>query len=211
MNRRSLLFWSLVICLAGGLSLLAAAVQEGAEAPGLSAALAELDRMPRPAAAPTDPAAFLIGSEDVLSVHVWREPELSGPVTVLPDGRISLPLVGQFHAAGLTPEKLARRIEEGLSAYVVSPNVSVSVLTVNSRKYFVAGQVTRPGAYPLVVPTTISQAIAIAGGFRDYADKKNISIQRGASRLKFNYKAFARSKNPPEDILLRPGDQVIVP
>lgn len=161
--------------------------------------------------APVDPARFAIGPEDILSVRVWREPELSGTIVVRPDGRISLPLMGDLEAGGLTPDKLRGRITEGLSKYISNPNVAVSVLTVNSKTYFVSGEVTRSGSYPLVVPTTIMEAIAIAGGFREYADKKSVLIQRGPKRLKFNYKDYIRGKNPSDNILLEPRDHIIVP
>ena len=161
--------------------------------------------------APVDPTTYLIGAEDVLTIRVWREPELSGPVGVRPDGKISMPLIGDVQAVGITPEKLAKNITEGLSKFVTSPEVMVSVAEVNSKKYFISGEIMRPGSYPLVVPTTVLEALAIAGGFRDYADKKGIVVLRGSKRLKFNYKDVIHGKNSQQNVQLESGDHIIVP
>ncbi len=161
--------------------------------------------------APVDPKTYIIGAEDILQVRVWREPDLSGPVGVRPDGMISLPLLGDMKAGGLTPEKLAEQIKEGYRKYVTEPEVMVSVAAVNSKKYFISGEVQRPGSYPLVVPTKVSQALAIAGGFRDWANTKEILILRGPKRYKFNYRDFTRGKSLAQDILLESGDHIIVP
>ena len=144
-------------------------------------------------------------------IRVWREPDLSGPVGVRPDGKISLPLIGELQAAGVTPEKLAEKITEGFSKYVASPEVMVQVASVNSKKYFISGEVMRPGSYPLVVPTTVLEALAIAGGFRDYADRKKIMIMRGPKRYSFNYTEVVKGKNLLQNILLESGDHIIVP
>jgi len=120
-------------------------------------------------------------------------------------------LIGDLQASGLTPEKLAEAIKEGLVKYVTEPEVMVQVASVNSKKYFISGEVQRPGSYPLVVPTTIAEALAIAGGFRDYADTRNILIMRGPKRYKFNFKDFVRGKNPVQNILLESSDHIIVP
>ncbi len=161
--------------------------------------------------APVDPKTYSIGAEDILNIRVWREPDLSGPVGVRPDGKISLPLLGDVQAGGLTPEALAAALTGAFSKYVTSPEVMVSVATVNSKKYFLSGEVQRPGSYPLVVPTTVAEALAIAGGFRDYANKKNVLIMRGPKRYKFNYKDFERGRNMTQNILLENGDHIIVP
>jgi len=161
--------------------------------------------------APVDPRTYVIGAEDILMIRVWREPDLSGPVGVRPDGKISLPLIGELQAAGVTPEKLAEKITEGFSKYVASPEVMVQVASVNSKKYFISGEVMRPGSYPLVVPTTVLEALAIAGGFRDYADRKKIMILRGPKRYSFNYTEVVKGKNLLQNILLESGDHIIVP
>ncbi len=172
---------------------------------------AEDEALKKSVGAPVDPKTYVIGAEDILQIRVWREPDLSGPVGVRPDGKISMPLVGDLQAGGLTPEKLAETIKEVLVKYVTEPEVMVSVASVNSKKYFVMGEVNRPGQYPLVVPTTISQALTVAGGFRDYADTKNVLILRGPKRYKFNYRDWVRGKNPMQNILLESGDQIVVP
>jgi polysaccharide export outer membrane protein len=171
----------------------------------------EEEALKKAVGAPVDPSTYVVGAEDVLQIRVWREPDLSGPVAVRPDGKISMPLIGDLQAGGNTPLRLAEMIKEGLVKFVTEPEVMVSVLAVNSKKYFVIGEVNRPGQYPLVVPTTISQALTIAGGFREYADTKNVLILRGPKRYKFNYRDWARGRNPTQNILLDSGDEIIVP
>lgn len=162
--------------------------------------------------APLDPHAYVIGAEDVIFVRVWREAELSGQFSVRPDGKISLPLINEVVAAGLTPEKLSAKIAADLSACcMVKPEVTVSVQQVNSKKYYIQGEVQKPGAYPLLVPTTILEALVNAGGFREFANKKKIIILRKTERLRFNYNEVIKGKNPEQNTLLRPGDQIIVP
>lgn len=158
-----------------------------------------------------DPKTYVIGPEDVLFVAVWREPELSGDRAVRPDGKISLQLIGEVQAAGLTPEQLGANVAEGLSKYMTRPEVTVSVQQVNSKKYFISGEVLRPGAYPLLNPTTVLQALVNAGGFRDFANTKKIIILRGDKRFKFNYKDVIKGKNMEQNILLENGDQIIIP
>ena len=183
--------------------------KESAAAP--PAPTAEDEQLRKTVGAPIDPKTYLIGAEDILNIRVWREPDLSGPVGVRPDGKISLPLLGDVQAGGETPEKLARVLTEAFSKFVTSPEVMVSVAAVNSKKYFVSGEVGRPGSYPLVVPTSVAEALAIAGGFRDYADKKNVIIMRGPKRYKFNYRDFERGRSLQQNIPLENGDHIIVP
>ncbi|MCS6953969.1 MAG: polysaccharide biosynthesis/export family protein [Bryobacterales bacterium] len=160
---------------------------------------------------PVDPKSYIIGPDDILVIRVWREPDLSGAVGVRPDGKISLPLIGEIQAGGMTPATLAERITEGFSKYINNPEVIVQVAAVNSKKYFISGEVQRPGSYPLVSPTTVLAAIAIAGGFRDYADRKNIIIMRGPKRFKFNYNDVIKGKRVEQNLLLENGDHIIVP
>jgi len=166
----------------------------------------------RAAAGPAvDPKTFIIGAEDMLVVRVWREPELSGQFMVRPDGKISLPLVNEVQAAGQTPEQLTASIAQGLSKFMNHPEVAVVVSQVNSRKYYIQGEVGRPGAYPLVVPTTVLEALSNAAGFREFANTKKIVILRnGKERLLFNYKEVTKGKHTDQNILLQPGDQIIV-
>ena len=161
--------------------------------------------------APVDPKTYVIGAEDNLAIEVWKEPNLSRTVLVRLDGKISLPLLGEVQAGGLTPEQLAVGLTASLSEYMTAPNVVVSVSAVNSKKYFVIGEVQKPGSYPLVLPTTVLQALAMAGGFKEYADTKNVQILRKTERLRFNYKDFVRGKDDAQNILLESGDQLIIP
>jgi len=160
---------------------------------------------------PVDPTSYVIGPEDILFVAVWREPELSGERAVRPDGKISLQLIGEVQAAGLTPEQLGTTVAEGLSKYMTRPEVTVAIKQVNSKKYFISGEVLRPGAYPLLNPTTVLQALVNAGGFRDFANTKKIIILRGDQRFKFNYKEVIKGKRMEQNILLNNGDQIIIP
>lgn len=162
-------------------------------------------------AAAVDPKAYLIGAEDLISIRVWKEPENSGQFVVRPDGKISIPLIGEVQAAGLTPEKLSMSIAEGLQKVMVHPEVTVGVEKVNSKKYFIQGEVNRPGSYPLVIDTTVLEALVNAGGFREFANTKRIVILRGSERLRFNYNEVTKGKKMEQNILVKPGDQIIVP
>ena len=168
-----------------------------------------------PASGPAIPDSYVIGPEDVLGVVFWREPDLSGDVTVRPDGRISLPVIGEMEAAGLTPDVLRQRVQERAGKYLTDVNVAVVVRQINSRKIFVTGQVTTPGTYPLAAPRTVMQALALAGGLTEFADSKNITILRTAGgrpqSFKFNYKDVSKGKGLEQNILLQPGDTVVVP
>jgi polysaccharide export outer membrane protein len=167
-----------------------------------------------PAGVPTAPD-YVIGPDDVLTVIVWREKDISGDVAVRPDGKISLPLVNDVQAAGLTPEQLRVQVTEAASKFVEEPNVTVVVKAINSRKIFVTGQVSKPGPYPLLGAMTIMQALSVAGGVAEYADSENISILRmvGGKQesFRFNYKEVSKRKNLKQNIELKPGDTIIVP
>jgi polysaccharide biosynthesis/export protein len=161
--------------------------------------------------APVDSNTYVIGAEDVLSISVWHEPELTRQVVVRPDGKITLPLVNELPAAGLTTARLSETISQALLKYMNAPEVNVSVQQVNSKKYYIQGEVLKPGSYPLVVPTTVMEGLANAGGFKDFANTKKIAILRGTERLRFNYKEVRGGKRLDQNILLQPGDQIIVP
>jgi len=161
--------------------------------------------------AAVDPTSFVIGPEDVLYLQVWREPDFSRQLVVRPDGKITLPLVKEMQAAGKTPDALSQEIAKALSEYIKSPEVSVTVLQVNSKKYFITGEVNRPGSFPLAVPTTVLEALTNAGGFREFANLKKIVILRKGQRLKFNYKQVIKGKGQDQNILLENGDYIIVP
>ncbi|RPI08671.1 MAG: hypothetical protein EHM65_10035 [Acidobacteriales bacterium] len=213
MHRRTLLSLGAVLCLFMALPLsVAQSTQEKRDAQTQAApARTDDEELRKAVGAPVDPKTYIIGPEDVLTIRVWREPELSGPVAVRPDGMISLPLLNDVQAGGLTPDKLAENLKQGFTQYVTEPEVLVQVAQVNSKKYFVIGEVGRPGMYQLVVATTISQALAIAGGFREYADTKKILILRGPKRYEFNYRDWVRGKNLGQNILLENGDQIVIP
>jgi polysaccharide export outer membrane protein len=158
-----------------------------------------------------DPKTFSLGPEDIISVRVWREAELSGQMVIRPDGKITMPLIRDVDASGITPEQLAARITEALSQYLTNPQVLVQVLAVRSKRYMISGEILRPGAYPLAVSTTVFEAITMAGGFRDFANKKKITIVRGDKRLRFNYNDVVKGKNRTQNVQLENGDKIIVP
>jgi polysaccharide export outer membrane protein len=158
---------------------------------------------------------FVIGNDDMLAINVWKEPDISRSVPVRSDGKISLPLAGELQAAGLTPARLEKDIAAKLKNFISEPEVTVIVQQVNSQKFNILGQVTRPGSYGIANSTTVLDAIALAGGFRDFAKKKAIYILRqgpgGESRLPFNYKDVSQGKNMAQNVRLQPGDTIIVP
>lgn len=160
--------------------------------------------------APVDPSTYVIGAEDVLFVSVFKEPELSRAVSVRPDGKITMPLIGDMQAEGLTPERFSAQLKQALSTYINSPDVTVTVAQVNSKHYTVAGEVIKPGPVPLVLPTKVFDALNTAG-FRDFANKKKIVIIRGSKRIKFNYVEVLKGKKLEQNIFLEPGDTIYVP
>lgn len=161
-----------------------------------------------------DPKTYVIGPEDILYIRVWREPDFSGPEGVRPDGKITLPLIGDVQAAGLTPERLAAQLDQALGTYLTKPDVIVTVAQVNSKKYFIQGEVNHSGQFPLIGPITIFEALSNASGFRDFADKKHIVIIRGDQRLTFNWTDYVKSKGKgkaqDQNIQLQNGDTIVV-
>ena len=169
---------------------------------------------PAPAAATTD-AGYKIGPQDVLRVDVWKEPEISRAVPVRPDGKISLPLLNDVQASGLTAMELANVITEGLKKFINSPLVTVTVSEINSRRVYVTGEVSRPGAFPLLPNMTVLQALTSAGGFTQFARTKNIYVLRteDGKQVKhpFNYKEVVKGQKAEDNITLQPGDTIVVP
>jgi polysaccharide biosynthesis/export protein len=161
------------------------------------------------------PPEYTIGADDVLSIIFWRDKELTAEVTVRPDGKVSLPLLNDVQASGLTPAQLRDRIVEESKKYVEDPNVTVVVKTINSRKVFITGEVRKPGPYLLTGPTTVLHLISISGGLADYAKPEKITIVRTENgkpvSFKFNYKEVVEGKKLAQNIELKPGDTVIVP
>ena len=186
------------------------AAPPSAAAPAATAAPAGV-----PVVAAPLPPDFVIGPDDVLSVVFWRDKDLSGDVVVRPDGKISLPLLNEVHAAGSTPEQLRAALMESAARYIADPNVTVVVKQINSRKVFITGQVYKPGPYPLTSPTTVVQLIALCGGLTEFADAKHIVVLRPAANrtlsFRVNYNDLTRQKNLRQNIELQPGDTVIVP
>jgi len=165
----------------------------------------------RPLPVAVDPHKYIIGAQDVLLVQVWREGDLSGEKVVRPDGKISFPLIGEVQASGVTPDDLAKDVSAAFSKFINNPEVTVSLLAVNSKKYYIDGEVNKPGEYRLVTPTKILEALSEAGGFREFAKSTKIRILRGTTSLKFNYKEVIHGKKMEQNIYLQSGDHIIVP
>lgn len=163
---------------------------------------------------PVLPPNFVIGVGDVLAVTFWRDEKLSGDVVVRPDGMISLPLLNDVHAARYTPEQLAGVLAKAAEKYISEPDVTVIVKEIHSRRVFLVGEVANPGMVTLSGDMNVLQLIAVGGGLHEYADKENIVVIRTENgqekRLKFNYNDVIKGKNPKQNILLQPGDTVVV-
>jgi polysaccharide export outer membrane protein len=160
--------------------------------------------------------SFVIGAGDVLAINVWKEPEISHAVPVRSDGKVSLPLVGEMQAGGQTPRQLQAALKEKLQTYISDPDVTVIVQEVKSQRFNILGQVVRPGSYLLANTTTVLDAIAVAGGFRDFAKKKSIYVLRtktdgSQARIAFNYNDVIKGKDPAQNIRLEPKDTLVVP
>jgi polysaccharide biosynthesis/export protein len=158
---------------------------------------------------------YIIGPEDVLNVNVWKESDISRTVPVRPDGKISLPLLNDVQAAGLTPQQLAASIRDGLKKFISDPEVTVIVVAVNSRHVYIIGEVSRPGMINLLPGTTVLQALATAGSFTQFANVKGIYVLRNENgkqvKHPFNYKAVVKGQNADQNIELKPGDTIVVP
>jgi polysaccharide biosynthesis/export protein len=163
----------------------------------------------------TPPSDFIIGESDALNVNVWKEPEISQSVVVRPDGKISLPLIGEVLVSGLTPVQAQSLIANKLQSILTNPQVTVTVTEIRSRVVFVTGEVLKPGAYPLLVPTSVLQSITNAGGLGQFANRKGIFVLRTADgkqqKIPFNYSQVIKGAKPEQNILLHPGDTVVVP
>lgn len=191
--------------------------------PGRPSAQTGASSTTKPASVPADAAtgkahddSFVIGNDDVLAVSVWNEPNISRSVPVRSDGRISLPLAGEVQAAGRTPLKLEEEITAKLKNYIAEPEVTVIVQQINSQKFNILGMVNKPGAYGIANSATVLDAIALAGGFRDFAKQKNIYVLRqnpdgSQVRLPFNYKDVVNGRNTEQNVKLQPRDTIVVP
>jgi polysaccharide export outer membrane protein len=175
----------------------------------------------KPKANPAPPVIskddYIIGPEDVLAISVWRETELTRTLPVRPDGKISLPLIGDVKASGLTPRMLEAEIAKQLEAYVRKPEVAVIVQEAKSHKFNLMGSVARPGEYMLNSNMTVLDALALGGGFTDFAKRTKIYVLRhspgsaGMVRLPFNYKQVIQGKSLDQNVELKPGDTIVVP
>ena len=189
--------------------------------PGTILARSEKADASVPSTAKSEPAQpalsedFRVGPGDVIEVSVWREPEASTTVVVRPDGKISLPLVNDLFVSGQTPMEIQQRVIEQLSPFINSPNVTIIVRQILSKKVYVIGEVHGTGAYQITQPTTILQILTQAGGLRPFAKEKSIYVLRTENgkqeRFPFNYKDVVRGKNIEQNILLEPGDTIVVP
>jgi polysaccharide export outer membrane protein len=163
---------------------------------------------------PDSQADYVIGADDTLHIAVWKEPDLTATLPVRPDGKISLPLLNDVPAAGMTPMQLAASITEKLKKYIADPRVTVVVTAMNSRRVFVTGEVAHPGAMPLLPNMTVLQALSNAG-FTQFANLKKIYLLRNENskqvKLPFNYKDVVKGDHPEQNIKLIPGDTIVVP
>ena len=212
----ALMVGSILIAICG--SLLGQVPATGDAAPGAAPGVETATPPPpsAPSAIKPNDSEYVIGNDDVLSINVWKETEVSRSLPVRSDGKISLPLVGEVQAAGLTPLQLEEEIANKLRSYITDPEVTVMVQESNSQRYNILGQVAKPGSYSLALTTSVLDAIANAGGFRDFAKKKGIYILRrnskdGETRNPFNYQDVIKGKSPEQNIRLLPNDTVVVP
>ena len=206
-----------IALLAGSASGLAQPPAPKPTTPPAAPAASATNGAPPPAtpAGVTPPTDYVIGPDDQLSVVFWRDKDMSADVVVRPDGKITLPLLNELQASGLTPEQLRLKVTEEAKRYVEEPTATIVVRQINSRKVFIMGQVGKPGPYPLSGPTTVLQMLATAGGIAEYAKSEEIVIMRTENgkpvSRKFNYKEVSKGKNMVQNIELRPGDTIIVP
>jgi polysaccharide export outer membrane protein len=208
-----------VLTFLAALSAAAFAQSGSASRPAATAAAADKQASDQSAAssrAAHSDDSYVIGANDVLAINVWKEPDISRSVPVRSDGKISLPLVGELQASGQTPRQLEQEITKHLQSYISEPEVTVIVTDSKSQKVNILGMVSRPGEYLLTSSTTVLDAVAMAGGFKDFAKQKSVYVLRQApngtqQRIAFNYKDVIKGKNPEQNIRLQAGDTVVVP
>ncbi|MEO8100832.1 MAG: polysaccharide biosynthesis/export family protein [Acidobacteriota bacterium] len=166
---------------------------------------------PNSAPKAVDNRTYEIGVQDVLRIEVYQDANMSRQVIIRPDGKFSLPMLGDVQAEGLTPEHLKKTLTEALTSLYQSPDVTISVMEVRSKSYQITGQTMRTGTFPLVTPIRVYQALVLAGGFQEWASRKKIVIMRGSQRINFNASDFEKGKNLEANIFLQPEDIVVVP
>jgi len=209
------------LCAAFNCALLSSVLwaQTGSATAGQTSAASSANPSPSAEAAATPKPhdnSFVIGNDDVLAINVWKEPDISRSIPVRSDGKISLPLVGEVQAAGETPLKLEQDIAARLKNFIEEPEVTVIVQQINSQKFNILGYVNKPGSYVLTNSATVLDAIALAGGFRDFAKQKSIYVLRQnpdgtQKRIPFNYKDVVKGKDPAQNVKLQPRDTIVVP
>jgi len=200
-------------------TLISAAPLLNGQVPTASAAAGSTSAPVRETAKPAQsavPDEFIIGTGDVLAINVWKEAEVSRVIPVRSDGRISLPLIGELQASGLTPRQLEAEITKRLKDYVADPSVTVVVQEIHSQKINVLGMVSHPGSFPLAKPMTVLDAVATAGGFRDFAKQKDMYVLHKdaagkQTRIAVNYKDVIKGLHPEQNVELQSGDTVVVP
>lgn len=187
--------------------------EQGAKASAQQGQASAKGTPPNPSAT-ADPN-YVIGPQDVVDISVWKEPDLSRTVPVRPDGKISLPLLNDIQAAGLTPGQLGAQIASNLTKYVTNPQVTVIISQINSQRIYILGEVTRAGSYTLLPDMTVLQALSDAGGLTAFANSKKIYVLRQDNgkqqKIPFNYKDVISGKDSGQNIALRAGDTIIVP
>jgi polysaccharide export outer membrane protein len=197
-----------------GMGMLAAGVWAQDDTPSADTKAATKEEKPVAVPAPEPPSDYVIGADDVLRISVWKEPDLTETLPVRPDGKISMPLLNDVQAAGLSPLQLKDSITEKLKKYISDPRVTVVVTAMNSRRIFVTGEVVHSGPIPLLPHMTMLQALA-AAGFNQFANLKAIYLLRTENgkqvKLPFNYKEVVKGNHPEQNITLRPGDTIVVP
>jgi polysaccharide export outer membrane protein len=170
---------------------------------------------PAVAQAPAPESSYQIGPNDILNIFVWKEADLTRDVTVMPDGKITYPLIGEITAQGQTASELKKTITDKLQNFVTAPEVTVIVRESRSQMIYTIGKLVRPGQLPLTPNMTVMQALSAAGGFAEWADPKNIMIIRREGgkeiQLRFNYKEFTSGERLEQNIVLKPGDTLVVP
>ena len=161
-----------------------------------------------------DPS-YIIGPADILEIQVWKEPDFSRQALVRPDGKITLPLVGDLHVSGMTTMALKELLTNKLNDYIDGPEVTVILVESHSKNFYIIGKVTQPGTYPLMKDMTVLQAISVAGGLGEWADSDSIRIIRKSGGkekiLHFDYKKVISGKNLEQNIVLQPNDTIVVP
>jgi len=193
-----------ILVLAAGISWAA-----GAAFSAIAAEPTKVLEAPPPLA--VDQEKYQIGPEDLLFIRVWREPDFTLAVAVRPDGKITMPLIGEVRAAGQSPLQLTAALKLLLTEYLNNPDVSVFVTEVRSKKFYIDGEVNRPGSFALVTPTTVLEALSCSGGFREFANSKKIRVLRGGQIHHFNYKEVTNGKRLEQNIAVESGDHIIVP